>query len=40
MAPELPLAGARRKVLLQAFARQAAARLHAYRDPGLGAGFG
>ena len=40
MAPELPLAGARRKVLLQAFARQAAARLHAHRDPGLGAGFG
>lgn len=36
MAPETPLAGARRKVMTQAFARHAALRLQALRDP-LGA---
>ena len=35
MAPETRLAGARRKVVLQTFARHAAARLQALRDPGL-----
>lgn len=35
--PETPLAGARRKAVLHKFARHAAARLHAFRDPGLGA---
>jgi hypothetical protein len=35
MAPEAPLAAARRKVMLQKFARHAASRLHAYRDPGV-----
>ncbi len=38
MGPETPLAGARRKVMLQKFARHAAARLHGFRDPGV-AGF-
>ena len=33
MAPETPLAGARRKPLTQAFARHAALRLQALRDP-------
>ncbi len=33
MAPEAPLAGARRKAMTQAFARQAALRLQALRDP-------
>ena len=33
MAPETPLAGARRKALTQAFARHAALRLQALRDP-------
>jgi hypothetical protein len=31
------LAGARRKVMVQKFARQAAARLHGFRDPGVAA---
>lgn len=35
MAPEAPLAAARRKVMVQKFARHAASRLHAYRDPGV-----
>jgi hypothetical protein len=35
MGPETPLAGARRKVMLQKFARHAAQRLHAFRDPGV-----
>lgn len=35
MAPETPLAAARRKVMVQKFARHAASRLHAYRDPGV-----
>jgi hypothetical protein len=37
MGPETPLAGARRKVLVQKFARQAAARLQGFRDPGVAA---
>ncbi len=36
MGPETPLAGARRKVMLQKFARHAASRLHGFRDPGIG----
>jgi len=35
MGPEAPLAGARRKVMVQKFARHAAARLQGLRDPGL-----
>ena len=35
MGPEVPLAAARRKVMVQKFARQAAARLQGFRDPGL-----
>ncbi|RYH12072.1 MmcB family DNA repair protein [Tropicimonas sp. IMCC6043] len=35
MAPEHKLAGARRKVITQTFARHAARRLHAFRDPGV-----
>jgi hypothetical protein len=35
MGPDTPLAGARRKVMLQKFARHAAVRLQALRDPGL-----
>ena len=35
MAPETPLPGARRKVMLQKFARHAALRLQAWRDPGV-----
>ena len=35
MGPESPLAAARRKVLLQKFARHAASRLQAFRDPGV-----
>lgn len=35
MGPETPLAGARRKAMLQKFARHAALRLQALRDPGL-----
>ncbi|HMO08263.1 MAG TPA: MmcB family DNA repair protein [Paracoccaceae bacterium] len=34
MAPEAPLAGARRKAMVQRFARHAALRLQALRDPG------
>ncbi len=37
MGAETPLAGARRKALLQKFARHAAARLQAHRDPGIAA---
>lgn len=37
MAPEAPLPGARRKAMLQKFARHAAARLHGFRDPGVAA---
>ena len=40
MGAETPLAGARRKAMLHKFARQAAARLHSYRDPGVGALIG
>ena len=35
MSPETPLAGARRKVMVQKFARHAALGLHALRDPGV-----
>jgi hypothetical protein len=35
MGPETPLAGARRKVMLQKFARHAASRLQALRDPAM-----
>lgn len=35
MGPESPLAGARRKVMVQKFARLAAGRLQGLRDPGL-----
>ncbi len=35
MGPETPLPGARRKVLLRAFARGAGLRLQAMRDPGV-----
>ena len=37
MAAETPLAAARRKVVVQKFARHAALRLHGFRDPGVGA---
>jgi len=37
MAPALPLAAARRKALVQKFARHAASRLQTLRDPGCGA---
>lgn len=40
MGAETPLAGARRKALMQKFARHAAARLHALRDPGVAALIG
>jgi hypothetical protein len=36
MGSETPLAGARRKVMLQKFARHAASRLQGFRDPGSG----
>jgi hypothetical protein len=36
MGPETPLAGARRRVMLQKFARHAALRLQGLRDPGFG----
>lgn len=36
MAPEVKLAGARRKAIVQKFATHAARRLHALRDPGAG----
>ena len=35
MGPEMPLAAARRKAMVQKFARHAALRLQALRDPGL-----
>jgi hypothetical protein len=35
MGPETPMAGARRKVMLQKFARHAASRLQALRDPAM-----
>jgi hypothetical protein len=35
MGPETPLAAARRKVMVQKFARHAASRLQAFRDPGV-----
>lgn len=35
MPASAPLAGARRKVMVQKFARHAALRLHALRDPGV-----
>ena len=37
MGPETPLAAARRKVMVQKFARHAAARLQGFRDPGVAA---
>lgn len=37
MAPETPLAAARRKVMVQKFARHAASRLQGFRDPGVSA---
>ncbi len=37
MSPETPLAPARRKVMIQKFARHAALRLQALRDPGVNA---
>lgn len=40
MGPEARLAGARRKVVTQKFARHAARRLQALRDPGVRALFG
>ena len=39
MAPEEKLAPARRKVLVQKFARHAALRWHAARDPGISGAF-
>lgn len=35
MGPQTPLAGARRKVVVQKFARHAALRLQSFRDPGV-----
>lgn len=35
MGPAAPLAGARRKVMMQKFARHAALRLQGFRDPGV-----
>ncbi|MEO1538170.1 MAG: MmcB family DNA repair protein [Pseudomonadota bacterium] len=40
MAPETKLAPARRKAVVQKFARHAALRWHAARDPGLAVAFG
>jgi hypothetical protein len=40
MGPETKLAPARRKVLMQKFARHAASRLQGHRDPGVSALFG
>lgn len=37
MGPDTPLAPARRKVMVQKFARHAASRLQGYRDPGVAA---
>lgn len=39
MGPETPLAGARRKAMVQRFARHAALRLQSLRDPGAGLSF-
>ncbi len=39
LGPETRLAPARRKVMMQKFARHAALRLHAARDPGVAAGL-
>jgi hypothetical protein len=39
MGPEVALAGARRKVITQKFARHAALRLQGLRDPGLTSSF-
>ncbi|MGL4278789.1 MAG: MmcB family DNA repair protein [Albidovulum sp.] len=39
LGPETPLAGARRKVVTQKFARHAALRLQGLRDPGISASF-
>jgi hypothetical protein len=39
MGPECTLAGARRKAMVQRFARHAALRLQALRDPGAGVPF-
>lgn len=39
MGPDTPLAPARRKVMVQKFARHAALRLQGYRDPGAAALF-
>lgn len=36
MGPSVPVASARRKALVQGFAKTAARRLHALRDPGFG----
>ena len=35
MGPDTPLPAARRKVMMQKFARHAALRLQGYRDPGV-----
>ena len=35
MGPEMPLVAARRKVMVQKFARHAALRLQGFRDPGV-----
>ncbi|MEP2783017.1 MAG: MmcB family DNA repair protein [Pseudoruegeria sp.] len=40
MGPEVKLAPARRKALIQKFARHAALRLQGFRDPGVSALFG
>lgn len=40
MGPEVKLAPARRKLLMQKFARHAASRLQAFRDPGVSALYG
>ncbi|MGC8201968.1 MmcB family DNA repair protein [Aliiroseovarius sp. PTFE2010] len=40
MGPEIKLAAARRKVMIQKFATNAARRLQAYRDPGVAANWG
>ncbi len=39
LGPETKLAPARRKVMIQKFARHAATRWHAARDPGFGGGY-
>ena len=37
MGPDVPLPAARRKLMVQKFARHAASRLQSYRDPGVSA---